>query len=294
MNDTENTGEGIKSTSRIVEKIVEALGKGEIPWRKPWKSQAAYNVVSGKEYRGVNSLILNLASNYPDARFLTYKQAAALGGQVRKGEKGWPVIYYSTIKKDGEGEKNGETSTKPKTFRFMKHYTVFNASQVDGLPQLEVSAPVERFTPADQIVEGMPKRPTIGDGMRACYFPSLDRVEMPPRTSGWVSMEAYYSTLFHELTHATGHETRLKRDLEGMRYGKDGKYAREELVAEIGAHFLCQTARVTSIGTEENTIAYCQNWSRAIQSDPQAIFYAAAKAQAAHDYIMNIKKGDVS
>jgi antirestriction protein ArdC len=124
-----------EDTNRIVEKIVEALGKGEIPWRKPWRSCAAHNAISGSEYRGVNALVLNLASHYPDPRFLTYKQAAALGAQVRKGEKGWPVIFYSTIKKSGESEGgNGETSGKAKTFRFMKHYTVFNASQCDGMP----------------------------------------------------------------------------------------------------------------------------------------------------------------
>ena len=280
----------IEDTNRIVEKIVEALGKGEIPWRKPWRSCAAHNAISGSEYRGVNALVLNLASHYPDPRFLTYKQAAALGAQVRKGEKGWPVIFYSTMKKTGEKEGGeGETSGKAKTFRFMKHYTVFNASQCDGMPARdEAAAPIAQIVEADDIIKRMPRAPKILDGSRACYIPSQDIVNMPPRTSHWTSSSAYYDTMFHELTHATGHESRLERDLGGN-FGSE-KYAKEELVAEIGAQFLCQSSGINRPDVEENAVAYCQNWSRVLKNDPKIIFYAAAKAQAAHDYIMGKEK----
>ena len=279
-----------EDTNRIVEKIVEALGKGEIPWRKPWRSCAAHNAVSGSEYRGVNALVLNLASHYPDPRFLTYKQAAALGAQVRKGEKGWPVIFYSTIKKSGESEGGeGETSGRAKTFRFMKHYTVFNASQCDGMPEREAAgAPIAQIVEADEIIKRMPRAPKIVDGSRACYIPSQDIVNMPPKTAHWTSGSAYYDTLFHELTHSTGHETRLERDLGGN-FGSE-KYAKEELVAEIGAQFLCQSSGINRAEVEENAIAYCQNWSKVLKNDPKMIFYAAAKAQAAHDFIMGKEK----
>lgn len=276
-------------TNRIVEKIVEALGKGEIPWRKPWRSCAAHNAVSGAEYRGVNALVLNLASHYPDPRFLTYKQAAAMGAQVRKGEKGWPVIFYSTVKRiDGENTESGETG-KAKTFRFMKHYTVFNASQCDNMPAMEEqAAPIAQIVEADLIISRMPRAPKIRDGLRACYIPSQDAVEMPPKNAHWSSSSAYYDTMFHELTHSTGHETRLERDLGGN-FGSE-KYAQEELVAEIGAQFLCQSSGINRAEVEENAVAYCQNWSKVLKNDPKMIFYAAAKAQAAHDYIMGKEK----
>lgn len=278
-----------EETNRIVEKIVEALGKGEIPWRKPWRSCAAHNAVSKNEYRGVNALVLNLASHYVDPRFLTYKQAAALGAQVKKGEKGWPVIFYSTIKKEGE-KVDGGNGEKAKTFRFMKHYTVFNASQCDGMPALdEAAAPIALIVEAEEVVKRMPRAPRILDGSRACYIPSEDIVNMPPKTSHWTSSSAYYDTMFHELTHATGHESRLERDLGGNFGGE--KYAKEELVAEIGAQFLCQSSGINRSEVEENAVAYCQNWSKVLKNDPKMIFYAAAKAQAAHDYIMG--KGKV-
>jgi len=279
-----------EQTNRIVEKIVEALGKGEIPWRKPWRSVAAHNAISGSEYRGVNALVLNLASHYPDPRFLTYKQAAELGAQVKKGEKGWPVIFYSTIKKSGESEGGENTaSEKAKTFRFMKHYTVFNASQCDGMPEREeAAAPVAQIMEADEIIKRMPRAPKIVDGSRACYIPSQDIVNMPPKTAHWTSSSAYYDTMFHELTHATGHESRLERDLGGNFGGE--KYAKEELVAEIGAQFLCQSSGINRAEVEENAVAYCQNWSRVLKNDPKMIFYAAAKAQAAHDFIMGKDK----
>jgi antirestriction protein ArdC len=269
---------------------VEALGKGEIPWRKPWRSVAAHNAISGSEYRGVNALVLNLASHYPDPRFLTYKQAAALGAQVKKGEKGWPVIFYSTIKKSGESEGGESTgSEKAKSFRFMKHYTVFNASQCDGMPAQEAAAaPVAQIIEADEIVKRMPRAPKIVDGSRACYIPSQDIVNMPPKTAHWTSASAYYDTMFHELTHATGHESRLERDLGGN-FGSE-KYAKEELVAEIGAQFLCQSSGINREEVEENAVAYCQNWSKVLKNDPKMIFYAAAKAQAAHDFIMGKEK----
>jgi antirestriction protein ArdC len=111
---------------------------------------------------------------------------------------------------------------------------------------------------------------------------------MPPKTAHWTSGSAYYDTLFHELTHSTGHESRLERDLGGN-FGSE-KYAKEELVAEIGAQFLCQSSGINRPDVEENAIAYCQNWSKVLKNDPKMIFYAAAKAQAAHDFIMGKEK----
>jgi antirestriction protein ArdC len=289
------TGAGNFPAAHIVEKIVAALEQGDIPWKKPWRSCRAHNAVTRHEYTGVNSLLLNLAAHYPDPRFLTYKQAQAMGAQVRKGEKGWPVVFYSTIVKKGEEQKdNGEKEATARRFRFMRYYTVFNACQVDGLPALDESAPVATLTAPADIVQRMPRRPQIADGSRACYNVLADRVEMPPRTAHWNSAEEYHSTLFHELVHATGHESRLNRDLSGQFYGKDGKYAREELVAEIGAQFLCQAAGINVPQVEENAVAYCQGWARALKSDPQSVFYAAAKGQAAHDYILGVARNATS
>lgn len=275
-------------TNKIVERIIEALGKGEIPWKKPWRSSPSYNAITKNEYRGVNSICLNLASHYSDPRFLTYRQASAIGAQVRKGEKGWPVIFYSTAIKKNEETGEVNDGEKVKSFRFMKFYTVFNASQCDNMPELteeEKAKPVETLTGAEEVIKKMPKAPKIiSEGRQASYSPSKDVVYMPPVTSHWTGTNEYYATMFHELTHSTGHESRLGRDLSGS-FGTN-RYSREELVAEIGAQFLCQSTGINTPEVEENAVAYCQNWSKVLKADPKMIFYAAAKAQAAHDYIM--------
>jgi antirestriction protein ArdC len=157
------------------------------------------------------------------------------------------------------------------------------------MPEREAQgAPVAQIVEADEIIKRMPRAPRIVDGSRACYIPSQDIVNMPPKTAHWTSASAYYDTMFHELTHATGHESRLERDLGGN-FGSE-KYAKEELVAEIGAQFLCQSSGINRAEVEENAVAYCQNWSKVLKNDPKMIFYAAAKAQAAHDFIMGKEK----
>ena len=144
---------------------------------------------------------------------------------------------------------------------------------------------METLTSAEEVIKKMTKAPKIlSEGRQAAYSPSKDIVYMPPVTAHWTGTQEYYSTMFHELTHSTGHESRLNRDLSGF-FGSD-KYSREELVAEIGAQFLCQSTGINTPAVEENAVAYCQNWSKVLRADPKMIFYAAAKAQAAHDFIM--------
>ncbi len=191
--------------AEVTNRIIEQLEKGVIPWQSPYFSKVGFpkNYSSGKHYRGINVFLL-ASLRYTSPYFLTYKQAQELGGNVRKGEKGSLVIKYGTYSKEEE-----RTATAPEsedTRRFLKGYTVFHASQIDGiefpkpdsLPALPASEACDR---ARELVAGMPKAPAIHEGTAIpCYRPSSDSVHMPER-GYFITEEAYYSTLFHELAH---------------------------------------------------------------------------------------------
>lgn len=197
----------------ITNRIIEQLEAGEIAWKKPWnaKTQAPRNLISGKLYSGINTFLL-VSARYQSPFWLTFKQATEKGGTVRKGEKGWPVVFWKIDKK--QDEETGEEKTVP----ILRYYTVFNVSQIDGLqdvPATETHSTsedgAEAIDAAEWIVAQMPSRPQISHGhTRACYSPAWDRVEMPVSIA-FDGPAEYYSTLFHELAHATGHESRLNR-----------------------------------------------------------------------------------
>lgn len=278
----------------IADAFIAALDAGTIPWRKPWAVAGRtdwaghHNLVTGRPYSGINPMILGLramAEGWGSMGWATFKQVKAAGGSVRKGEKGTAIVFWKKLKI--EDQDSGEEKVIP----MLRHFTVFNRAQCDGLP--DVVEPVEdddeapEFLPdelADLIVESMPRRPDIfhRDENRAYYRPSLDYVVMPPRES-FVSVPAYYSTLFHELAHSTGHEKRLDRKIQN-KFGSDD-YGREELVAEITAAYLCTEC---GIGEEvvDNQAAYVQHWARAIKADPDMVLWAAGKASKAADYII--------
>ena len=234
--------------SRVTNKIVADLERGNLTWLQPWQAGHQAGPVSrplragGKAYRGVNVLMLWAAAmekGYGCPLWLTYKQAAELGGQVRKGEHGSLVVYADTFTKEGTDDKGAAVEVE---IPFMKGYTVFNAEQVDGLPgHFYATVPplnttINRLDPVETFFAST-KASIQHGGNRAFYSPDRDLVQMP-ELQAFRDGESYYATLAHEMTHWTRHETRLNRDLGRKRFG-DAGYAMEELVAEIGAAFLC-------------------------------------------------------
>lgn len=242
------------------------------------------NLVSGKQYRGINVFLLHTLG-YDSPWFVTFKQAKKLGGQVRKGEKGCPVVFWKWI--DREETEDGQV-TKVRV-PLLRYYTVFNVEQCDGITAPAVDVPEREHEPlqaAERIVDGMPQRPTIEHAFRgACYSPSEDTVRMP-KPERFEVRDGYYATLFHELTHASGHSSRLDRKLDTKRaaFGSDS-YTREELVAEMGASFLCGEAGILDSQLDQSA-AYIDGWLKTLRSDRKLVVTAAAQAQKAADYIL--------
>lgn len=255
--------------------IIEQLEAGAIPWVKSWDTgdYFPHNAISRRAYSGINVLILMLkahARGYPSPRWLTFKQALAAGGCVRKGEKGTGIIFVKamTFHEDGKD---------PRRSTMLRAFSVFNAAQIDGLPAPE---PTPELPPSnvDEFVVKTGARVFIGPN-EPCYVPSLDQVMMPPRVS-FHGDEHYHATLLHELCHWSGAKHRLDRDMTG-RFGTQS-YAAEELVAELGAAFLCAHLGVKG---ELRHAGYIGNWLQLLRSDPKAIFTASAKASQAADYL---------
>lgn len=280
----------------VTDKIVELLEKGTIPWRKPWVSVGGRgvmptNLVSKKAYRGVNVWML-AAAGYGSPYWLSYNQAIDLGGSVRQGEKSSLAVFW----KRGEVE-DKDTGEMKKTF-LLRYYRVFNVEQCDGLEKHlpKVEKPKKngkKFNPiaeAEKIVRQMPKAPEIKhQGDRAAYSPLFDIVKMPTRES-FVDAPGYYTTLFHELTHSTGHASREGRfagcQETDKQFGSE-TYAKEELVAEMGAAFLCAVSGIES--TADHSAAYIKGWLKALKDDRKLVVNAAAAAHRAADFILDVK-----
>jgi antirestriction protein ArdC len=270
----------------VTDRVIAALEAGQIAWRKPW--HAAYglprNYVSGRAYTGINAFLLHLVGGTPF--FLTFRQARELGGNIRKGAKGMPVIYYNvTTRTDNQ---TGEEEKTP----FIKYYTVFSVDDVEGveitLPEQPQDRAHEPLAAAEALVANWTNCPRIEHREpQAYYAPGPDFVNVP-RPETFTSGEAYYSTLFHELTHATGHASRLDRpDLaEALRPSGRAGYAREELTAEMGAAFLCGHAGLDPGATLENTAAYLQFWLEQLRGDKKLVVQAASRAQRAAELIL--------
>ena len=270
----------------ITGRIIAMLEKGTVPWRKPWQAKAGFprNLVSGKPYRGINVFLLH-AMSYESPFWLTFKQAHDLGAKVRKGEKACPVVFWKQL--EVEDKATGETEKIP----MLRFYYVFNVSQCDGLKNIPapVETPLSAPNKPEEIVSFMPNRPEIKHGLtRAYYSPAEDIVAMPNRER-FENEVGYFATLFHELIHSTGHASRLNRATvtESQGFGSN-PYCREELVAEMGAAFLCGQAGIAE-STLENSAAYVQNWLEQLQNDKKLIVQAAAMAQKAADFILDTK-----
>lgn len=268
----------------ITDSIVAELEKGALPWIKPWKvdSTADRNIVSKKPYQGINRLILGMQSmirGYDVPVWGTFKHWDSLGCSVRKGEKGTKIVFFSPVTKESQAD-NGEIETSK--YAVLKSYYVFNACQIEGVTFEKPTAPDTAFNPVavaeDRIVKTGALITHGGDA--AFYAPSMDRIQMPHKNT-FNSEASYYATIFHELTHWTSDKTRCDRDVSKGRFGNP-EYAFEELVAELGAAFLCNDHGIQG---ELRHAGYIQSWLKALKNDNKAIFKAAALAQKAADYI---------
>lgn len=274
-------------------RIIELLEKGTVPWRKPWNAESNMpkNLVSKKEYQGVNVFLLSSMS-YGSPYWLTFNQAKEKGGHIRKGEKSTPVIFWKML--DKVTTDASEEESKNEKMPLLRYYSVFNVEQCEGIDVPEPEEKVHVFNPierAEEIISKMPLRPDIQyGGNRAYYRPSSDTITLPPRHT-FELPEEFYNTYFHELSHATGHETRLARKsvMETTAFGSN-EYSKEELVAEMGAAFLCGHCGIEQ-QTLENSAAYIQGWLKALKDDRKLLVHAASQAQKSADYILN-RKGD--
>jgi len=264
----------------ITAQILAELEEGAVPWRKPWRTLPPANLVSKKPYRGINTFLLALAE-FGSQYWLTYRQAQALGGNIRRGEHGTKIVFWKFDKYETETV-DGETQNR--TSAFLRYYTVFNLKQTEGLKALLALPPARPIESADAIVAGMPNPPAYQQGSLACYSPSSDTVTMPS-PNAFRSLAEYYSTMFHELTHATGHARRLARQGfdRPQEFGSES-YSREELVAEMGSAMLCGVAGIEQ-ATLANSAAYLKSWIARLKSDSCLVISAASAAQKAADYI---------
>lgn len=283
---------------RITNRIVADLEQGVRSWVKPWNAEHMAGRITrplrwnGTPYSGINIIMLwaeSVAKGYSAPLWMTYRQAQELGGQVRKGEQGSLVVYASRfIKTETNADTGDETERE---IPFLKGYTVFNTEQIDGLPahycaRVEpVLDNVQRSAQADAFFANTGASVRHG-GNRAVYTVQLDYVQMPPFES-FRNNESYYATLGHEVTHWTRHPSRLDRDFGRKRFGDEG-YAMEELVAELGAAFLCADLGLAPEPREDHA-AYISSWLKVLKNDKRAIFTAASHAQRAVDYLNGLQ-----
>ena len=279
----------------ITNRIVESLEKGEVPWQCPWnkgKAGMPRNFLSTKPYRGINVFLLSYTAHckgFQSPFWISYKQAQQLGGTVRQGEKSAsPVVFYSEIAKkelNAEGERE--------TYAMLRYTPMFNTDQCEGLKVPDLTGGIvkqnhEIIESAQAIIDAMPNRPTLNvrQSNRAFYRPDSDQVTVP-ELNQFNHAEEFYSTLFHELGHSTGHQSRIGREF-GSSFG-DHTYSKEELVAEFTASYLCGIAGIEK-RIIENSSAYISSWLTILKDRKQKkwITWAAGQAQKAADYIQGI------
>jgi len=283
--------------AEVTDKIVAMLEAGTRPWHKPWGADNLAAAVrplrhNGIPYQGINVILLWCAAmerGFASPMWMTFKQAKDLGAHVRKGEKGSPVVYANTIVRREEGD-DGEDHDR--VIPFMKSYTVFNVEQIEDLPAHYHHTPEPAQTGGPERIAALEDffAATGADirhgGNRAFYAIMADFVQMPP-IECFEAAESYYATLAHETTHWTRHPSRLDRDFGRKRWGDEG-YAMEELVAELGAAFLCADLGITPEVREDHA-SYIDSWLRVLKGDKRAIFTAAAHAQRAADLLHDLQ-----
>jgi antirestriction protein ArdC len=257
-------------------KLMEKLEAGVIPWRKPWVGGNAVNWVTQKPYRGINAIMLDAGE------YATFNQIKKAGGKVKKGAKSEIIVFWKFIEKENE---EGEVDKLP----LLRYYRVFNIeTQVEGLEPKQERGNFEHdpIEEAEKIFKGYINSPSYTwENNGAWYKPALDIINVPP-IKAFPKAEEFYCTLFHEMAHSTGHDSRLKR--EGIKqvaaFGSED-YSKEELIAEFTASMLCGKAGIDN-STIDNSASYIQSWLRVLKDDKTMLVQAAGKAQKAADYIL--------
>jgi len=273
--------------SRITQEIMGRLEKGTVPWHRPWKRGSGFprNLVSGGCYRGINLFVL-AAQEYESPYWLTFRQAVLRGGTVRKGEKSTPVVFWKWVETEVKKLDKEETLRLP----ILRYYHVFNVEQCERIeyPKPEALPDLKPIESAERICMGYEDPPWIDQGTQACYRPKDDAIVMPKRER-FENAEEYYSTLFHELTHSTGHEKRLARKtLTDLCPFGSTNYSKEELIAEMGAAMLSGEAGIEN-STIDNSASYIAGWLKRLQNDDRLLIIAAGQAQRAVDHILGQK-----
>lgn len=296
----------------VTDRIIAQMEQGIVPWRKPWTTrgtanpeEAAISHESGKPYSLLNQFLVGRPGEY-----LTFGQIQKAGGRIKKGEKSRFIVFWRrlVVGNDGtpEGADDGEDTAGRKVIPYLKYYNVWHIDQCEGIAprwtkaveEAEAGAP-DPEAAAEAVVEGylaQPSHPNLVVRLsdKAYYQPMTDTVVVP-KMCQYRSAAEYYSTLFHELGHSTGHKDRLNRKgiTEGGFFGSH-EYSKEELVAEITAAMLLSQCGIEVEGTFNNSVSYLQSWIRALQNDKKMIVWAAGKAEAATKWILGIRQEDAS
>lgn len=273
------------------QKVMTMLENGIVPWRRPWNPERGVRPMSitGHEYRGINYFLMSMLDHATPV-YLTFNQIKKMGGTIIEGQEKnyFPVYLYKYVTKEND---NGSE----KTFPIFRYFNVYNIESVDGIKlpkKIEDALNVARtrkHSPIDEaeaIMNGYANAPSMSNGgNRAYYSPSLDTIKVPTLDQ-YGDPSEYYSTLFHEMTHSTGHKSRLNRKevTDPIIFGSHD-YSREELVAEMGAAMLCDMCGVGSESTLSNSAAYLASWAQKIKAEPKLLAMAAARAQRAVDHI---------
>lgn len=293
---------------RVTDQIVAQLEQGAAPWVRPWKALAdrsrnigprgraqPHNVISNRDYNGVNVLILSIAQSakgYTHAAWATFNQIKKAGGFVRKGEKAVEIVYFDRVLVKDKNAPEGTDSRV--AIPLLKSFYVFNVEQAEWNGKDPLTRPVQTTdVEGDDTREIPTAAATIKNtgatikhgGDSAYYIPSADMIQMPAKKA-FPDIDQYYGTMFHELTHWTGHDSRCARNLSKGRFG-DPEYAFEELVAELGAAFLCAKHEING---ELRHAGYIGHWLKALKDEPTAIFKASALAQKAADFVLGVSR----
>lgn len=284
----------------ITDRVVQMLDKGICPWRSPYQYTQPLNIISKQSYHGINSILLMCMQAYKQHKsnyWLTFKQAQDLGGKVKRGEHGCPVIYFNVREYEtGQSDDDGNEITEK--VPFIRYYTVFNLDQCQDvdLDKAKIcSTSNETIANAEQIIDNMPNRPEIVSiNQSVAFYRQTDDIVNLPDINNFVDSNAYYATAFHELVHSTGHSSRLGRNSlkELMNFCQSKQeYAKEELVAELGATMLQAHCGIANDSSIENHAAYCASWAKVLKQrdNRKLLIQAGALAQKAVNYILNIQ-----
>ena len=269
----------------VTEQIIKQLESGVAPWSKPWTTSAPKNLITQREYSGFNVIML-ASQGYGSPYWLTFNQAGKLGGRIKQGERSSLVTVWQFGEYTKHDAETGENERRKSAL--LRYYRVFNLTQTEGIADklgLSNTPRLPSIETCERIVAEMPNPPRREQSDHAWYRPSCDTVGMPHKDA-FQSAEGYYATLFHELTHSTGHPSRVGREgIEKLeRFGSES-YSKEELVAELGSAMLCGVCGIAP-ATIENSASYLQSWINCLKSDSRLIVSAASQAQKAADYIL--------